>query len=454
MSGQGKNSGGPPAKNAGRALPRQAQFLSQSTYLEETLPPRAATALIWLLSLLIAGSIIWASLAELKETAIADGEIMPFGSVRVVQHLEGGILRDLLVREGSIVEPGQTLARLDPESSFAELDRIAARRAVLALKAERLRAFVSDREPDFSAYEAQYPGLVRDQREILKVQDKANDRQRDILKDQERALLSDLIGQRKRLKVITDQVALMEKEASLRKDLFSRGLSSRLDYMQAERNANEARAQHEDVRQAIARSTEQIAEARSRLAELDVRLKNEALEEVGVVTGEIAELQSLEAKLKDRLDRLEVTAPVRGVVKQIVIKTQGGVIAPGAVLMEIVPVDDELVANVRISTRDIGRVEIGQSANVKVATYDYSRFGIIDGTVDRISASSFIDENGEPYYQGIIKLQQSHVGKIAGTNPVFPGMTIEVDITTGTRTVISYLLSPLHRLFSGALNEQ
>lgn len=454
MSRRGRTSRSQPPAGGVRSISEQARFLSRSTYLEESIPPQAASALIWLLSIMIAGSIVWASLAELKETAIANGEIMPFGSVRVVQHLEGGILRDLLVREGSVVEAGQILARLDPESSYAELDRLAARRAVLSLKAERLRAFASGRAPDFTAFEAQYPGLVRDQREILSLQDGANDRQSDILKDQERALLSDLSGQRKRQKVINDQVALTEKEAALRKDLFARGLSSRLDYMQAERNANEARAQQEDVRQAIARTLEQIAEARSRLAELDVRLKNEALEEVGVVSGEIAELQSLEDKLREKINRLEVTAPVDGVVKQIVVKTHGGVIAPGAVLMEIVPVDDELVANVRISTRDIGRVSIGQDANIKVATYDYSRFGTIDGIVDRISASSFVDENGEPFYQGVIRLQKAHVGKNPTVNPVFPGMTIEVDITTGSRTVISYLLSPLFRLFSGALNEQ
>ncbi len=174
---------------------------------------------------------------------------------------------------------------------------------------------------------------------------------------------------------------------------------------------------------------------------------------MGAVFAELREVNQSLPKLQDRLDRLALAAPVAGVVKNLQVATIGAVLAPGQPVMEIVPIDDEMVAEVRIRPEDIGHLARGQKASVRLSSYDFARFGSLEGRLQSLSASTFESARGEPYYKGVVKLAQSHLGPEPGAMPVLPGMTLEATINTGRRSLLEYLLAPLYRSAAQAFHE-
>ncbi len=432
---------------------RLTKLLSQPLILEEMGPPRILTQFVGVASVLVAGLIVWSAITDIRETALAQGQIIPVGSVHSVQHLEGGIIAEILIEEGDIVEAGQTLIRMESAGAEAELDQLRAKAATLALRAERLRAFVMERESDFSAGD-QFPDLMADQQAILETQNEARESQRAVLLsriDQRRAQVAALAEQRRSLE---KQLAILEEEAELQRALVGKGLVSRVGYLETERTLTRTRGEVAAVIGEAAGAAAAEREARNRLVELASTLRNDALKEVGEVTGELAQVREAMTKLEDRVARLEIAAPARGIVKGLVATTIGGVLASGETVMDIVPLDDSLVAEVRISPRDVGHLRIGQAAQVKVSTYDVARFGSVDGRLKQVSASTFEDEQGDPYYKGIVELNQNYVGRNPAMNLILPGMVVDVAINTGSKSLLAYLLRPVYRGFDGAFHER
>jgi adhesin transport system membrane fusion protein len=429
------------------------KLLSQPTILEEFGPPRLLTHLTQAISVLIVGLIVWAAVAQIRETALAQGQVIPAGSVLKVQHLEGGIVSDILVQDGDVVDRGQELIRLQSASARAELDQLRAREAALALRAERLRAFVTGRDADFTMGEA-HPELAADQQAILDMQSKTRASQRKVLEsriEQKQAQAASLIGQRKSLE---RQVAILEEELAMRDELLKKGLVSRVVYLETERTLNRTRGELASIEGEAAKTLAAIREAQDSLEETDLGLRNDALKEMGEVTSELAQVREQLGKMRDRVARLSIVAPARGIVTGLIAKTVGGVIPPGETVMEIVPFDETLVAEVRISPRDIGHLRVGQKADVKVSTYDVARFGSVEGSLQQISATTFLDEQGDPYYRGVIALASDHVGKNPEANLILPGMVVDAAINTGSKSVMQYLLKPVYRGLDGAFSER
>lgn len=429
------------------------QHLSQSLVLEEAGPPRALSHLLLIVSFLVGGLVIFAAFAEVSETAVVQGQLVPAGSVHMIQHLEGGILSAIAVQDGQTVEQGELLVRFDGTAALSELDQMRAREVGLALRAERLRAFVAGLEPDFS-FAARYPDLVQDQRRNLELQNEARESQRRVFQSrvtQRKAELSTMGKQRSSLE---RQVKIMEEQTAMRRGLLDKGLVSRVVYLETERALAQTNGELSGL---LGRTTETqiaIGEAQNNLLELESKLRNEAQSEMGSVTNELAQVRETIGKLEDTVRRLEVKAPTRGVVKGLATRTIGGVMGPGQQLMEIVPLDDLIVAEVRISPRDIGHLRQGQPAQVKVTTYDLARFGPIDGRLKHLSATTFEDEREEPFYKGTIELSQNYVGTVPGQNLVQPGMVIDADIKTGSKSLLEYLLRPVYRGLHGAFRER
>jgi len=429
------------------------KLLSQPLILEEAGPPKLLTQMTQAVSLLIVGLIAWAAVAEIRESALAQGQVIPAGSVLQVQHLEGGIVADILIEDGEIVERGQALIRLSSASALAELEQLRAREVSLALHAERLRAFVIGRAPDF-AMSGDHPGLAADQQAILAMQSEARASQQRVSEAriaQQQAQAAALVGQRKSL---DRQVAILEEQLEMRGTLLDKGLVSRVVYLETERTLNRTRGELASIVGEAAKAVAAIREAKDSLEEADLGLRNEALKEMGEVTGELAQVREQLAKLEDRVARLSIVAPERGIVKGLMAKTIGGVIPPGETVMEIVPFGEALVAEVRISPRDVGHLQVGQEADVKVSTYDVSRFGSVEGRLQQISASTFEDEQGDPYYRGIVALASDHLGDDPEANLILPGMVVDVAINTGSKSVMQYLLKPVYRGFHGAFSER
>ena len=240
----------------------------------------------------------------------------------------------------------------------------------------------------------------------------------------------------------------------MRKTLREKGLSSKVLYLETQREYTAVIGEQAENARRRRQAHAAIAEVTSRLAELETRLRNDALAEMGALTVELAQVDEAKAKLEDRLARLEVHAPVRGIVKGLGVNTVGGVIAPGQAILEIVPVEAELVVESRLSTRDIGHVEVGQPVTVKITTYDFGRYGSIPGRLQSISASTFEEEGEEPYYKAVIALERNHVGADPLRNLVLAGMTVQADITIGEKTLLSYLLKPVYKSVSEAFRER
>lgn len=433
---------------------RQARFLAQSIVLEETGVSRLVRMVMVMVCLVVLAFVAWAAVTEVKEVAVTHGQVVPSGSVRVVQHLEGGIVSEILVEEGQRVEAGARLMRLEATGTAADLDQLETRRAALVLRIERLRAFGTDREPDFSTIDDIYRHLANDQQAIWLGQTDSLAAGRAVILsqiDQRRAELAVIERQQAS---IEEQIAIFGEEIDIQRRLVEQGLDSRISFLKTQREKAGLLGEQQRMLSELVATGKALTEAENRLIELDASTRDDALGEMGLAGAELAEIEETIARARSQVTRLDVRAPIRGLIQDLKIRTVGAVVAPGGVLMQLVPIDDVLQVETRVATRDIGHVRVGQPVTVKVSTYDFSRYGTIDGMLHSVSPTTLIDEDDEPYYKALVTLATNHVGTFPGRNPVLPGMTVEADVVTGQKTILQYLLKPIYVSFEGALRER
>ncbi len=437
-----------------RRNPKYTRYLGQPIALEEVGPPGVLRTVLLLLAVLVFGFVGWAAVTRLTESTRAIGFVAPTGSVRTVQHLEGGIVSEILVRDGVLVEPGVVLVRLDSTAARADLREKQVRLAALAVQAERLRAFAAGRRPNYDAIDPQYRALVADQMVILELQEEARREQRRVLEFQIKQRRAELSILKSDYKTLSNRIKIVSEMLSMRQTLLRKGLVSRFLYLSTKQEYNSAVGDRRKNRADTARAKQSIAEAEGRLAQSNAELRNEAVAQMGLVSAELAQLRQTVTRLHDRVRRLEITSPVRGVVKGLTVNTVGGVIPTGGVIAEIVPVDKDLIVEAQFSPSDVGHLEIGQTASVKVQTFDFARYGAVEGVLEQLSATTFKENDGTIYYKGIIRLSQSYVGDNPIENMILPGMTVDVDVNTGERTLLRYLLRPVYESMDRALTER
>lgn len=412
-------------------------------------------ATILVLVLLLAALLAWATLMPVKEAVVTPGQVVPSGNAQVVQHLEGGIVSAILVKDSDLVEAGQPLAVFDPKQVQAELEQMNARLSTLDLRAERLRAFAAGREPDFERFPGADPAQVADQRLIFDTQKQARDTATAVLRSQVGQREAELSLYEGQLASIKDQIALITGSVDIRNKLESMGLSSKLQSLETQREQSRLMGEERRIESQFVTTRQAIAEAGNRILDQTAKLSQDAVTEMGTVTAEIAQLREARAKLDDRSKRLTVLSPVRGLVQDLKINTVGAVVPEGGVLMQIVPIDHEMTVEAHVTPRDVGQLHVGLAATVKVLTYDFARYGAIPGTLRRISATTFLDEQHRPYYKAVIGLDRNHVGREEDTqHPVLPGMTVQVDMTTGERSLLEYLLKPIYVALSDSFHER
>ena len=273
-----------------------------------------------------------------------------------------------------------------------------------------------------------------------------------------RSQLNQVEGEYQRLinraESLREQITFLEEEVAIRRRLLEQGLMSRIVFLDTQRELAQAQGSLIETVDSISESQSSMAELNGRVEEVVSRLENEALTQAGEISAELAQVDQALASLTDRVERLDVRAPVRGIVTSLKTLTINAVVQPGEVLMEIVPIGDELVVEAKVSPNDIGHVEPGQAADVRVSSYDFSRFGAVSGTVRQISATTFVDEQLTPYYRAVIALDQDFVGDVDGINPIIPGMTVQADIKTGSKSILDYMLRPVYRGLHGAFRER
>lgn len=432
---------------------RHVPSLNRSLHIEEGRPPHSSRMNILIACVIAFAFIVWATLTPIEEIASAPGQIIPTGFIKTIQHLEGGIISEIKVHEGDMVKEGQLLLVLDGKGSESELEQALAKEASLKIRAERLRAFGLGQKPNFSDFAKAHKDLVNDQQAIYDMQVKNRNDQRAVIdkqQEQQKALLAVQLGQEKDLR---DQLAIVEQQRDVNKELFDKRLKTGTEYRNSAENVSRVRKELDQVLNQMQQTRQAIAESDNKLTELGTHLRNDALTEMGNVTADIAQVKESITKLQDRVNRLEIKAPVSGIVKGLKITTLKGVIQPGEDIMEVVP-ENAMEVEAQINPKDVGNIQLGQDVTIKVSAYDYSRFGSISGKLHGVSASTFLDENKKPYYKAFITLDQLYVGKDPKANKITAGMTVLVDIHTGEKTLLQYLIKPVYNAVKTSFRER
>ena len=360
----------------------------------------------WALFALLAVFLAWASLFELDEVTTGSGKVIPSSHEQVIQSLEGGIIHSLMVREGDIVERGQQLAQLDRTKTESSVLESESRLNAALATAARLKAEVNDTALIF-------PEELDDDVELVKQETALYQSRRESLE--------------KGLAGLRQGAELVQRELSLTRPLVTQGAASKVEVLRLERQKNELE---------------------NKITEMKNQYYVRAREELAKANAEIEAQRSVMKGREDSLTRLTFNAPVRGIVKDIDVTTVGGVIPPNGKLMSLVPLDDQMVIEAKISPRDVAFIHPGQKALVKVTAYDYSIYGGLEGEVTMISPDTLQDEVKRDvyYYRVYIRTDSNHLTNKQGQEfPVFPGMIATVDIKTGSKTILDYLLKPLNK---------
>ena len=432
----------------------RAKYLTQAILLEEKGPSGIISSAIFLTFLLLVGGAIWATLTEVKETALAPGEVIPAGLSVKVQHLEGGLVNKLHARDGQQVSQGEILLTLHDKSLKSELAQLQVREAALNLQAERLEALVEDRNPNFALIEKNFPNLAQKQRTIYSAQKRSQENERLVFLSQIKQKENELMRQKNQVKSRQKEVLLLIEQVVLREKLNSEQLVAKTELLSTETRLAEAQGALQQAEDGVTVAESAVEEIKQRQLERSAIFLKEIEIEAGQVASELAEVTQSIVRIKERIERTVITSPVDGIVQNLSISGGHAVIEPGQTVMQLIPIYEDLVVDARVSPTDIGHVKIGDRADIRVDSYDTARFGLLQGEVSKISATTYLDESQQPYYKAEISLATTHLGNDAAPLRIIPGMTVSATIQTGHKTLMEYLLRPVQRGLSTSFGER
>jgi membrane fusion protein, adhesin transport system len=427
--------------------------LNQAIELEERPPAHSLTQFVYAMFALVALAVVWSIVTRVDVVTNAHGRVLPVGDLVAVQHLDGGVISEILVAEGERVKKGQVLLRLAALDNEGRLEQVQAKRAALLLAIEGARAQVEGRAPQFDAV---VPGFAKQKAEQLALhnaQALAIEAERTVLSAQKAQRDAEVTRLTAQLIVLRRDERIAEEELAVRADLMERKLTTRDRFYGAQRDAADRQKQRLNARDQLTRAESELAEYERKLTEFEMRTRAGAQEAIAKHTAELAEVDAALKNEQGRAGRLNLTAPVAGIVSGLSVKAVNAVVKPGETLMEIVPTGEAMVVIAEVKPQDIGQVAVGQRADVRVSAFDYATFGTLTGTVDRISATTFADQNGRQFYKVRVRLSRDHFGADPRRGRIIPGMDVEVDVKTGARSVLAYLLKPVTRTWDTALKE-
>ncbi len=436
-----------------RTSENQIRYLSQAIQLEEAVNPARLRTTMLTISITIIAFTIWSGFTNINEVARTPGEVVPNGYQQVVQHLEGGIVKRIGVKEGDVVKAGQMLVELDDTGVSEDLNRAQSRQTTLSMQEERLRAFIEKRTPDFSKFGEGAASSVADQQQFFRTMESNNVGERKVIEDQITQKKRMIASLQAELRTAQENLAISTKLFQRREELYRKGFLAETKYLEAQQSMNSIEGDIARTQSRLSVADAEIREYRTRLHSLGLNQNDRVNERLDAIIADKAQNDELLKEMRSRYARLAIRAPVSGIVKGLSVNTIGAIVKPGETLMEIVPVEDELVVEVKIAPQHIGHLKVGQPVKVKLSSYDFSRYGLVNGTLEQISATTFSGENGERYYQGRIRLGQNYVGHDRN-NQVMPGMTVMAEIITGEKTILQYLLKPIHNSLKTAFSER
>ena len=395
--------------------------------------PRTSRMLLAASLALLVVFLIWTHFAILEEVKRGDGRVVPSRQTQVVQSLEGGIVSEILIQEGSIVQQGETLMRIDDTKFASEFGELKERRSALAARVARLEAEARGRsEVTFPEHlDQEVPSAIAAEKSVFQMRVKKVAQDIDVLSQQVTRLSGSL--------------KLLDRELVITRKLYDQKVVPEIEMLRLQRQESEMKGQ--------------LAEAQSKINSITTSFRSQADEDLAKSKGDLAVLEENMKSAKDRVQRTDLKAPVHGIINKLNVTTIGAVVQPGASLIEIVPLDDSLLVEGRIRPQDIAFIRPNQDAVVKISAYDSSVYGSLKGKVERISADTIVDEKAEKaghpntFYRVMVRTDKNYLGTADKTLPIIPGMVATVEILTGEKSVMDYLIKPARTLRNEALRE-
>ncbi len=425
-------------------------------YLLNTRPPLLSHLILWLTAILVTIAITWANYATLEEVTRGSGKVIPSRPVQVVQDLEGGIISEILVKEGQIVTQGQILLKIDDIRFVSSYRESQVKSNTLQAKIARLQAEVENQSlkiPNNLKHPAERELFINEQ---ALAQARQNELQAniDILNQQKNQKQQEINQLRSKEQQLQKNYELANKELQITAPLVKKGVMSEFELLRLQREISSIKGELDTTRLSIPRVEAAAVEADHKIAELKVNFRTQALTELNEVKAESSRAVESDVAIKDRVTRTAVRSPVKGTIKQLKVTTIGGVVQPGMDLVEIVPLEDRLLVEAQIRPSDIAFLHPGQTVMIKFTAYDFSIFGGLQAKLEQISADTILNERGEAFFLIRVRTERNYLGTKDKLLPIIPGMTVTVDILTGKKTLLSYLLKPIKKAQETALRER
>ena len=437
--------------------------------------PKSARVILWIMVLFFLLAFIWAYFAKLDKVTTGSGKVIPSSQLQVVQNLEGGIVKQILVKEGQAVKKGQTLLLIDDtqfKSDFEEKTQSLAATHADSLRLNALLASVTINKntnntqwrknvnvirlaPVFSAeFKKNHAQLV--QRQLNQFSGKLNnlENQLSVASQQASQKERELTETRARVSNLRDSYNIALKEYNITKPLADEGVVPRIELLKLQRSLNDTKRDLNSAKLQIPVTQAAIQEAGFKYIDIALQFRSEIQAKLNEISDKLSSMKETQVGLKDRVKRTTVVSPVTGTIQKIYVNTVGGVIQPGMPLVEIVPTEDTLLIEAKIAPQDIGFLRPGLPTIIKFSAYDFTNYGGLKGTVETISADTIQDKKGNSFYQVKIRTDASSLkGPNGEALPIIPGMTASADIITGKRSVLDYLLKPILKARQTALRE-
>lgn len=452
-------------KQAHNSIDRRVEHLLLSTQLEESGTNKFIIFSIALICATVFILVIWAALSELEEITIADGVIAPNASVRNIQHLEGGIISDIYYKNGDVVQKDDVVIRLAPEPATSDLKNLKSRQNSNAINMARLDAFISNKDItyDYLKSKLRYPdvddptainSLIAYSLAFLNQQIMSFHNERDILLSQIHKIEQSLKSYDQQIELLESRISITENQNKIYTALDGAQNISKITLMDSEASLKEKRGQLLELKRSRLEASNSLIETQERMDNLSIDLKAKSLDELTKLTADSIENDTAIQKASDRVARLMVRAPAYGVISNLDLKV-GSVIPPGQPMFELVPLEGGLVGEIKILNKDIGHVALENNVKIKVNAFDFSVYGKINGTLNKISAYTTLEPGSkDPYYKSKVMLEKDYVGNNPKANKILPGMTISAEIITDKKSILNYMLKPIKKSLSNAMRER
>jgi adhesin transport system membrane fusion protein len=414
-------------------------------------PLRARRLLRWS-AVLVLVLVLWAAVAKVDQVTRGEARVVPSQQVQIVQSVDGGVVSEILVREGQVVEADQVLLRVDPTRFAANLGETRVSQAALEARAERLRALIQGRSFNPSvALEREAPAIVAQERSLFESRRAEISAQISITQSQLLQRRQELTEAQSRRDSAASSLSLVQRELAATRPLVASGAVSEVEVLRLDQQVSRLVGERDQAAAQIARVLASITEAQRRIEEVQLTARNQMSAELSDTMNRLSALVEGGRALEDRVVRADIRSPLRGTVSRLHVTTMGAVVQPGREVVEIVPLDDALILEARIAPRDIGFLRPGLEAMVKFTAYDFAIYGGLRADVEHIGADTVVDEQGNAFFIVRLRTREASLGEGL---PIIPGMVAQVDILTGKRTILSYLLKPVLRAKENALSER